>query len=77
MMDNSPSDAIRRAVLAELERRGWSRYRLVQELGGGPSDRAVIYRWLSRRRDLYVSTLARVLAALDLEIAPRGRKGKS
>jgi len=76
-MSNLPSDAIRRAVLDELARRGWSKYRLAEELGGGRRNHSLVYRWLSGGRGVDSANLARVLDVLGLYIAPkRGRKEK-
>jgi ribosome-binding protein aMBF1 (putative translation factor) len=58
---------IKKAIEDELERRGWSRYRLTKELEGKMPARTV-YAYLSGERDLSSERVSKILKALDLKI---------
>jgi len=62
-------EIIRRAVLTELARRGWSRYRLLKELGAdGKRLRSAIYGWLAGKRHITDASASMVLAVLGLRV---------
>ena len=58
---------IKKAIEDELERRGWSRYRLTKELEGKMPARTV-YAYLSGERDLSSERASKILKALGLKI---------
>ena len=58
---------IKKAIEDELERRGWSRYRLTKELGDKMPARTV-YAYLSGERDISSERVSKILKALDLKI---------
>lgn len=62
------ANAIRDAILAELERRGWTKYRLIQEIRiqTGHDCRDMVYRYLSGKRDMYTVTLQYLFKALGM-----------
>ena len=53
----------RDAIQAELERRGWTAHRLVNETGVG---RATIYEYLNGDREIQTGSLERICEVLDL-----------
>lgn len=53
----------REAILAQLERRKWTQYRLVQESGVSKS---AVYEYLAGKRDISASNLERLCESLDL-----------
>lgn len=61
----------REAILAQLERRKWTQYRLVQESGVSKS---AVYEYLAGKRDISSSNLERLCEPLDLVLKIR-RKG--
>ena len=64
---------IHKAILNELKRRGWSRYRLVQSLRGKmPS--STVYQYLSGYRDLNSRRVSLILDALDIKLTPPKRR---
>jgi hypothetical protein len=68
---------LRQAVVAELERRGWSHYRLVQELkgkrpGGKDVPAATVYEFLRGETTINSADLGLIFDALDLE--PKRRR---
>ena len=68
-MTTKKTETIRRAVLAELNQRGWSRYRLVKELGpDGKRLHSAIYGWLAGKRHITDASASLVLAVLGLEV---------
>ncbi|OHB60449.1 MAG: hypothetical protein A2167_09245 [Planctomycetes bacterium RBG_13_46_10] len=58
---------IKQAIENELERRGWSHYRLVKELEGKLHARTV-YAYLSGKRDLGSKRASIILETLGLKI---------
>jgi ribosome-binding protein aMBF1 (putative translation factor) len=58
---------IKKAIEAELKHRGWSRYRLAEELKGKMPERTV-YAYLSGERDLSSERASVILKALGLKI---------
>ena len=60
----------RDAILAQLERRGWSQYRLVQESG---VSKTAVYEFLSGNRDISANNLERLCKALDLVLKVRAK----
>jgi len=58
----------RDAILAQLERRKWTQYRLVQESG---VSKTAVYDFLAGKRDLSASNLEQICKTLDLVIKPR------
>ena len=58
---------IKKAIQDELERRGWSHYRLVKELEGKMPART-IYAYLSGERDLGSARASIILETLGLKI---------
>jgi ribosome-binding protein aMBF1 (putative translation factor) len=56
---------IRTAIIDELRRREWSKYRLAKELGMHPNE---VNRALSDGYDMRVSTAEKMLAVLGLTI---------
>ena len=60
-------DIFRDAIEEELERRGWTAYRLVQETGLSPSG---IYKYLSGETGIFSSSLSRICETLDLSLKP-------
>ena len=63
---------LRETVQAELDRKGWTPYRLAIEAKVGQQ---VIHRWLTGKTHLRSDNLERVLDALGLEVRPkRGRR---
>ena len=66
---------IREIINTEIERRGWSRYRLVQEIGDRIPERTV-YNYMSGRCDLSSDRASIILEVLGLEIKPKTRTEK-
>lgn len=64
-MTPSELNQIRRAIIAELQRRGWSDYRLAAEAGRRPWE---ITRFLRHGRSITTETLEPILDALRLRI---------
>ncbi len=64
---------IRETVQSELERRGWSGYRLAQESGVAYTTLA---HWLAGDRDMTGARIEAVLAALRIELRVTGRARK-
>jgi hypothetical protein len=62
---------MREAILAELERREWKAYKLVQAVKGKMSAQAV-YDYIAGRSDMTGRLLSHLLEALSLEIRPKG-----
>lgn len=58
----------RDAILAQLDRRKWTQYRLVQESG---VSKTAVYDFLAGKRDLSAGNLERLCRALDLVVKPR------
>ena len=58
---------IKQAIQNELERKGWSHYRLVKELEGKMPART-IYAYLSGERDLSSERASVILETLGLKI---------
>jgi len=58
----------RKAILAQLERRKWTQYRLVQESGVSKS---AVYEYLSGKRDITASNLECLCESLDLVLKAR------
>lgn len=64
---------LRKAVLAELKRRDWSNYQLVQALkgkrdGGKDVPPATVYQFLAGDTDIRTADLGLICDALDLEL---------
>jgi hypothetical protein len=66
---------IRQAINKELQRRGWSRYRLEKELEGKMPART-IYAYLSGECDLGSERVSIILQALDLQIKRKSKRGR-
>lgn len=68
---------IRQTILRELERRGWSRYRLVKELDG-EIPMSTIYDYLSGKTDIGSDRVSIILKALGLTITSKStiKRGK-
>ncbi len=65
---------IRKAILDELKRRGWSRYRLVQSLQGKMSPSAV-YHFLAGWKDLSSRRVSMILDVLGMKlVSPKQHK---
>lgn len=60
----------REVILAQLDRREWSQYRLVRESG---VSKTAVYEFLSGNRDLSTSNLERLCESLDLVLKTRGK----
>lgn len=58
----------RETILAQLDRRKWSQYRLVQESG---VSKTAVYEFLAGRRDLSGSNLERLCESLELVLKVR------
>lgn len=58
---------IKKAIMSELKRRGWSRYRLVKELEGKMPPRTV-YSFLAGVQDLTTERASIILKVLGLKI---------
>ena len=58
---------IKKTIMSELKRRGWSRYRLVKELEGKMPARTV-YSFLSGEQDLTSERASIILKVLGLKI---------
>jgi transcriptional regulator with XRE-family HTH domain len=58
----------REAILAQLDRRKWTQYRLVQESG---VSKTAVYDFLAGKRDLSAGNLERLCKALDLVVKSR------
>ena len=69
---------IKQAIQQELNRRGWSQYRLVKELDGKLAARTV-YGYLSGERDLTTERASIILDALGLTIVTerKRKRGRS
>ena len=63
---------IRKAILEELKRRGWSRYRLVQALQGKMPP-STVYQYLSGLTDLNSRRVSMILDTLGMKITPPKR----
>jgi hypothetical protein len=66
-MTKQQHQTIRAAVLAELTRRGWSRYKLVKQLRG-VVPATVIYEYLAGKRDITSARVDFLLQELQLQI---------
>ena len=66
---------IRQTILKELERCGWTRYRLVKELNGA-IPMSTIYDYLSGWTDLGSERVSKILQALDLQIKHKPKSGQ-
>jgi hypothetical protein len=66
---------IRETIQKELKRKGWSHYRLVQELEGKMPARTV-YAYLSGKCDLVSDRVSIMLQVLDLQIKLKPKKGQ-
>ena len=65
---------IRKTILEELERKGWSRYRLVQSLQGKMPP-STVYQYLSGQTDLNSRRVSMILDALGMKhVPPAGYK---
>jgi len=62
-------EALRRAVEAEMARRGWSAWELASQSGVA---HPIIYRWFNDDRGISVESLLKILRVLDLGIYPDG-----
>lgn len=58
----------RSVILAELDRRKWTQYRLVQESG---VSKTAVYDFLAGKRDLSAGNVERLCKALDLVLKRR------
>ena len=58
---------IKKAIMSELKRRGWSHYRLVKELEGKMPARTV-YSFLAGDQDLTTERASIILKQLELKI---------
>ncbi len=58
---------IRNAILAELTRRNWTRYRLAKEVGIHTQS---VYRMLNNGRGMHVANAERMMAVLGLGVTP-------
>ena len=68
------SAMIRKAILDELKRRGWSRYRLVQSLQGNMPP-STVYQYLSGYRDLNSRRVSMILDVLGIKlVSPKKHK---
>ena len=56
---------LRKAILKELKRRGWSRYRLIEECG---VSKTVVYEFLAGKREIGSSALERICKALGMTL---------
>ena len=61
---------IRQVIQIELQRRGWSHYRLAKEMEGRMPARTV-YAYLSGECDLVSERVSIILKVLELELVPR------
>ena len=61
---------IRSAILGELNRRGWTVYKLIKEMGdAGKRRQSALYGWLrAKNRHVTDETAAIALSALELNI---------
>jgi hypothetical protein len=69
---------LRKAVLAEMNRRGWSTYRLIQELKGKRHGRkdvpaATVYEFLRGETTINSDDLGLIFDALGLEAKKRSK----
>ena len=64
---------IRQAILKELKRRGWSKYRLVKELKGTVPE-ATVYEYLGEKSDIGSDKASIILQALGLRITHKVEK---
>ena len=55
----------REVIHQELERRGWTTYKLVEETGIG---RATVYDYLNGKREIQTDSLESIFRTLELEI---------
>lgn len=61
-----------RAVISrELDRRGWTIHRLVNESGVG---RATVYDYLNGDREIQTDSLKRICQVLELELSRRNKE---
>lgn len=60
----------REMILAQLARKQWTHYRLVQESG---VSKTAVYDFLAGKRDLSSGNLERLCKSLDLVLKPRRR----
>ena len=67
---------IRKAILNELKRRGWSRYRLVQALEGKMPP-STVYQYLSGYRDLNSQRASLILKALGFKLTPPKKRKRA
>ncbi len=67
---------IRKAILDELKRRGWSRYRLVQSLQGKMPP-STVYQYLSGQTDLNSRRVSLILDVLGIKLTPPKKRERS
>ena len=67
------SAMIRKAILDELKRRGWSRYRLVQSLQGKMPP-STVYQYLRGYRDLNSRRVSMILDSLGIKLTPPNKR---
>ena len=70
------SSMIRKAILVELKRRGWSRYRLVQALEGKMPP-STVYQYLAGYRDLSTRRASLILKALGFKLTPPKKRKRA
>jgi hypothetical protein len=75
LLDKGLSVSIRETIQKELNRRGWSRYRLIKELKGAiPAN--TVYDYLRGETDIGSESVSIILQALGLQIKSKFRRGK-
>ena len=67
---------IRKAILDELKRRGWSRYRLVQALQDKMPP-STIYQYLSGQTDLNSRRVSMILDVLGITLTPPKKRERA
>lgn len=67
---------IRKAILDELKRREWSRYRLVQSLQGKMPP-STVYQYLRGYRDLNSRRVSMILDALGITLTPPKKRKRA
>ena len=72
-----PKTDILKAVEAELARRKWSRYDLVQAVAGHGVAADTVYKFLAGTRGITDKYLSPILRVLDLTILPISKPGNN
>lgn len=73
MRTRTAAGAVRDAINSEIDRRGWTVYRLAKELeDAGRCSRSALYKCMNGSTSMSIDLAGYVFEILELEIVPRG-----